>query len=176
MLIFNVQHTHTSTQHIRTEYFCPSLEQPINGTLRLSDGTSLNSQATYNCFRGNVLMGDSTRTCTRDGWSGQDPTCTCKHEGGGGLMLQGLVTLCCLLHEVFPTRTEIFDQWKMCLICSLLKLHFLVQRWMVATPPCFLREYANPLNFGAWSSSWSVDQFLRSIVECFIQWQRTSHK
>ena len=70
--------THTYMHTAYTEYFCPSLDPPTNGTLTLSAGTSLNSQATYSCFPGNVLTGDSTRTCSRDGWSGVDPNCTCK--------------------------------------------------------------------------------------------------
>ena len=54
---------------------CGNLEDPENGSVDLSDGTTEGSSATYTCFAGYQLKGVATRTCTRSGWSDKEPTC-----------------------------------------------------------------------------------------------------
>lgn len=54
---------------------CGVLEDPENGSVDLSDGTTEGSTATYTCFAGYQLKGVATRTCIRSGWSDKEPTC-----------------------------------------------------------------------------------------------------
>ncbi len=55
---------------------CLFLDSPRNGQVTLR-GTTVGSQADYNCFPGFILSGVSTRTCQVTGeWSDQAPTCT----------------------------------------------------------------------------------------------------
>ena len=54
---------------------CGRLEDPENGRVDLSDGTTEGSEATYTCFQGYELKGVATRTCSRSGWSDKEPTC-----------------------------------------------------------------------------------------------------
>lgn len=54
---------------------CGTLNDPENGSVDLSDGTTEGSDATYTCFAGYQLKGVTTRTCSRSGWSATEPTC-----------------------------------------------------------------------------------------------------
>ena len=55
---------------------CGALDDPTNGQVDTSDGTTLNDTATYSCVPGYALFGDSTQFCDDDGqWSGSPPTC-----------------------------------------------------------------------------------------------------
>lgn len=54
---------------------CGSLEDPENGSVDLSNGTTEGSNAIYSCFSGYRLKGVATRTCSRNGWSDIEPTC-----------------------------------------------------------------------------------------------------
>ncbi len=55
---------------------CPNLENPLNGGVTFSDGTSFGSVATYNCDDGFVISGNERRSCLSGGiWSGSDPKC-----------------------------------------------------------------------------------------------------
>ena len=55
---------------------CGVLGDPDNGQVDTSDGTTLESIATYTCNDGFCLEGDSMRVCQPDGtWSGDEPTC-----------------------------------------------------------------------------------------------------
>ncbi|XP_064397056.1 sushi, von Willebrand factor type A, EGF and pentraxin domain-containing protein 1-like isoform X3 [Halichondria panicea] len=55
---------------------CPSLSNPANGIVDLSQGTSLNAVATYSCNVGYRLEGTGQRTCgSEGGWSDTQPVC-----------------------------------------------------------------------------------------------------
>ena len=55
---------------------CNALNDPANGEVDDSAGTTFGQNATYNCNTGYNLVGNSTRTCQADGmWSGSVPTC-----------------------------------------------------------------------------------------------------
>ena len=55
---------------------CGNLTDPDNGQVTLSNGASLNSEASYSCNIGFAINGTSTRTCQiNDQWSGSAPTC-----------------------------------------------------------------------------------------------------
>ena len=57
---------------------CPSLENPVNGTVDVS-GNQTGDTAVYSCDFGFIPDGEATRTCGEDGqWSGSEPTCICK--------------------------------------------------------------------------------------------------
>ena len=55
---------------------CGILEDPVNGLVDLSNGTTFNSVAVYSCMSIFILNGTSTRVCLADGsWSEEPPTC-----------------------------------------------------------------------------------------------------
>ena len=63
---------------------CPSLNSPMNGAITFTPGaensnTGLGSVATYSCYLGYVLVGQTTRVCQNSigvgVWSGSQPTC-----------------------------------------------------------------------------------------------------
>ena len=55
---------------------CGALTDPDNGQVTLSNGASLNSEASYSCNIGFAINGTSTRTCQiNNQWSGSEPTC-----------------------------------------------------------------------------------------------------
>ncbi len=59
-----------------TAVVCPSLSNPANGIVDLSQGTSLNAVATYSCNVGYRLEGTGQRTCDPEGgWSDTQPVC-----------------------------------------------------------------------------------------------------
>ena len=58
---------------------CGPLSNPANGQVDISSGTTLNSVATYSCYTGYNVTGESTRICTADGqWTSSAPTCVGK--------------------------------------------------------------------------------------------------
>ena len=59
---------------------CGSLENPINGLVDTSDGTTFGSTAMYSCNLNFMVNGSSTRLCTAEGvWGGEPPTCVGKY-------------------------------------------------------------------------------------------------
>ena len=55
---------------------CGTLDDPDNGQVNHTAGTTFQQTATYSCTTGHNLTGDSTRTCQDNGvWSGSEPTC-----------------------------------------------------------------------------------------------------
>ncbi len=55
---------------------CGSLDDPTDGAVNTSSGTTFMMNATYSCDFGYNLNGTNTRTCQADRmWSGSDPTC-----------------------------------------------------------------------------------------------------
>ena len=55
---------------------CGSLDDPTDGAVNTSSGTTFMMNATYSCDFGYNLNGVTTRTCQATGdWSGGDPTC-----------------------------------------------------------------------------------------------------
>ena len=55
---------------------CGNLNDPVNGSVTHTSGTTFGQTATYTCNTGYNLVGDSTRTCEATGeWSGSAPTC-----------------------------------------------------------------------------------------------------
>ena len=55
---------------------CGTLNDPANGRVSHTPGTTFEQTATYNCNTGYNLVGSSTRTCQASGaWSGSAPTC-----------------------------------------------------------------------------------------------------
>ncbi|XP_003387839.1 PREDICTED: sushi, von Willebrand factor type A, EGF and pentraxin domain-containing protein 1-like isoform X2 [Amphimedon queenslandica] len=54
---------------------CELLSSPKNGRVSFT-GVTINSEATYTCFPGFILIGYEIRTCQNNGqWSGQEPHC-----------------------------------------------------------------------------------------------------
>ena len=72
--ITGIAHMHTHT-HTHTAFMCPQLDPPTNGTLSLTNGTFIDSQAFYDCENGFQLVGDAMRVCGAGGWTGNDPAC-----------------------------------------------------------------------------------------------------
>ena len=55
---------------------CGNLNDPANGQVNHTAGTTFRQTATYSCSTGYNLVGDSIRTCQAEGeWSGSAPTC-----------------------------------------------------------------------------------------------------
>jgi len=55
---------------------CNALNDPANGQVNHTSGTTFGETATYSCNTGYNLVGDNTRTCEATGnWSGSAPTC-----------------------------------------------------------------------------------------------------
>ena len=55
---------------------CGTLNDPANGRVSHTAGTTFEQTATYSCNTGYNLVGGSTRTCQASGaWSGNAPTC-----------------------------------------------------------------------------------------------------
>lgn len=61
---------------------CPDLADPTDGSVVLTDGTNVDSSATYSCDEGFALYnGDHSRTCHLNAaedaatWDGQAPEC-----------------------------------------------------------------------------------------------------
>ena len=55
---------------------CSTLNNPANGQVSHTAGTTFGQTATYSCDTGYNLVGDSTRTCQATGvWSESEPTC-----------------------------------------------------------------------------------------------------
>ena len=55
---------------------CGPLNDPANGRVSHTAGTTFEQTATYSCNTGYNLLGDSTRTCQATGnWSESAPTC-----------------------------------------------------------------------------------------------------
>ena len=55
---------------------CGNLNDPANGSVNHTSGTTFGQTATYSCNTGYNLVGDSIRTCQATGvWSGSAPTC-----------------------------------------------------------------------------------------------------
>ena len=66
---------------------CGSLNDPGNGSVNHTSGTTFGQTITYSCNTGYNLVGDSTRTCQATGeWSGSAPTCE-------GTLLKGNMAL-----------------------------------------------------------------------------------
>ena len=70
---------------------CGALNDPANGQITHTAGTTFGQTATYSCNTGYRLVGGSTQTCRATGmWSGSTPTC------------QGvLLTTCCSRSSAF---------------------------------------------------------------------------
>ena len=55
---------------------CGALPNPESGEVDHAEGTTFGQTATYSCYVGFDLMGDSNRTCQNTGnWSGSEPIC-----------------------------------------------------------------------------------------------------
>ena len=55
---------------------CGTLNNPANGQVSHTAGTTFTQTATYSCDTGYNLVGDSNRVCQATGvWSGRAPTC-----------------------------------------------------------------------------------------------------
>ena len=55
---------------------CGFLNDPDNGQVDTSSGTTFGSTATYTCDTGYTLFGSQSRTCGTDGnWTFQRPSC-----------------------------------------------------------------------------------------------------
>ena len=55
---------------------CSTLNNPANGQVSHTAGTTFGQTATYSCDTGYNLVGDSIRTCQATGvWSESEPTC-----------------------------------------------------------------------------------------------------
>ena len=55
---------------------CGTLDDPDNGQVNHTAGTTFGQTATYSCNTGYNLTGDSTRMCQATGvWSGSEPPC-----------------------------------------------------------------------------------------------------
>ena len=55
---------------------CGPLFHPAYGQVNISSGTTFNRIATYSCYTGYKVTGESARVCTADGqWTPTAPTC-----------------------------------------------------------------------------------------------------
>ncbi len=54
---------------------CPTLENPVNGSLSFSNANQPQSIATYSCYGDWFLVGEPTRRCLNREWEGPAPTC-----------------------------------------------------------------------------------------------------
>ena len=58
---------------------CGPLENPINGLVDTSAGTTFGNTSTYSCNLNFIVNGTSSRLCTAAGvWEGQPPVCVRK--------------------------------------------------------------------------------------------------
>ena len=58
---------------------CGALPNPTNGQVDTSSGTTSNRLATYSCYTGYAITGESRRVCRADGrWNSTAPTCVGK--------------------------------------------------------------------------------------------------
>ena len=59
----------------KDDYYCPQLSSPAGGRVRVPS-RGVYSTATYSCYTGKSLVGNSRRTCLSNGtWSGRKPSC-----------------------------------------------------------------------------------------------------
>ena len=62
--------------YLSTAVNCGTLNNPANGLVSHTAGTTFGQTATYSCNTGYTLVGGSTRTCQSTGvWFGSAPTC-----------------------------------------------------------------------------------------------------
>ena len=60
---------------------CDRLIAPFSGRIELSNGDLVGSIASYFCFQGFTLDGNSQRTCQENmEWTGTDPLCRGKRK------------------------------------------------------------------------------------------------
>ena len=74
---------------------CDNLNDPADGSVTLTTGTTFGRTAIYSCNTGYNLVGDSNRTCQATGnWSGSAPTCQ-------GILLKsnGSIFICAYTQE-----------------------------------------------------------------------------
>ena len=80
MWLNNLWFLHITATHaiflILTVVDCGTLNNPTNGEVNHTAGTTFRQTAIYSCNTGYNLVGSSTRTCQVTGvWSGSAPTC-----------------------------------------------------------------------------------------------------
>ena len=82
-----IQRFHSLYGYTTYKYFlyavvdCGPLEDPINGLVDTSAGTTFGSTAIYSCSLNFMVNGSSTRFCTAEGvWGGQAPVCVGKNK------------------------------------------------------------------------------------------------
>lgn len=74
-----VTNIHTPHTHKYAAVLCSGLRSPTHGRVR-ARRVSFGSTASYSCFAGYGLVGNSTRVCQSDGqWSGEMPLCERKY-------------------------------------------------------------------------------------------------
>ena len=62
--------------YLSTAVNCGALNNPANGRVSHTAGTTFGQTATYSCNTGYNLVGNSTQTCQATGvWFGSAPTC-----------------------------------------------------------------------------------------------------
>ena len=60
---------------------CGALEDPLNGMVDTTRGTTLGNVATYECDVGYMRVGQLLRVCQTSGlWNGLAPTCICMYH------------------------------------------------------------------------------------------------
>ncbi|XP_060591770.1 fibrillin-1-like [Ruditapes philippinarum] len=92
--------------------YCNDLEQPDNGAMNATNGTTFNSRVRFRCNTDFLLVGSETVVCQSDGkWSGDTPRCVAKSPNGGHCtsseycLLEGSVCE----NSVCVCKTDIFD-------------------------------------------------------------------
>ena len=83
----------TSLYYVFTVVDCGVIGAPENGEITLN-GTTFDSEATYECDEGFELVGNVTRTCEATGnWSGEEPVCERKTVNKAYCIVSYLYTL-----------------------------------------------------------------------------------
>ena len=73
---------------VRTVVTCPSLSDPVNGSVSCTNGNASGSKCTYSCDDGYSLVGESELTCNDDKdldsdvgeWNAVSPVCASTYE------------------------------------------------------------------------------------------------
>lgn len=76
---------------------CGTLEDPVNGMVDATRGTTLGNVATYECDVGYMRVGQLLRVCQTSGlWNGLAPTCICTYVASMYMCVHA-----CMLNEVY---------------------------------------------------------------------------
>ncbi|XP_053398252.1 sushi, von Willebrand factor type A, EGF and pentraxin domain-containing protein 1-like [Mercenaria mercenaria] len=86
---------------------CGELENPTNGAVNISKGTTFGATASYSCDEGFTLVGDETRNCGPSGkWSNMKPDCA---QQGDRKCSEDTDSRGTVWNEIAAGKTRIYD-------------------------------------------------------------------